>query len=339
MFKASELVAFCLSMIGMPYWYGTCVYRCAESLRKRKAEQYPSHYSSGRTATYQKHIAKKLICMDCVGMIKGFFWTNGGAGVVAAIGTDKTFSSKYGGNGMPDKSANGLLSWCKSKKCAWGTIDKLPDVPGILLFSPGHVGVYVGGGYAVEARGFAYGVVKTKVASRKWTTWAYLPESLLKYDLGEGVAPEAPSVSVPEKEYTLGERDLEYIKPNLEGKDVADLQTRLNALGYDCGKVDGIFGRNTEKALKAFQKVARIEVDGIFGPESLKALNSYEKPAEPEEKPADNVIEHTVQRGDTLWEIAKKYLGKGSRYPEIMELNGLTSTTIRTGKVLKIPTK
>lgn len=46
---------------------------------------------------------------------------------------------------------------------------------------------------------------------------------------------------------------------------------------------------------------------------------------------------HTVVKGDTLWEIAKKYLGNGSRYPEIKTLNGLTSNVIYTGWKLKIP--
>ena len=46
---------------------------------------------------------------------------------------------------------------------------------------------------------------------------------------------------------------------------------------------------------------------------------------------------HTVVKGDTLWDIAVKYLGKGSRYVEIKELNGLTSNVIYSGMKLKIP--
>ena len=44
-------------------------------------------------------------------------------------------------------------------------------------------------------------------------------------------------------------------------------------------------------------------------------------------------------RGDTLWGIAQKYLGNGNRYKEIMELNGLKSSTIYAGQVFKIPAK
>lgn len=46
---------------------------------------------------------------------------------------------------------------------------------------------------------------------------------------------------------------------------------------------------------------------------------------------------HTVKRGDTLWGIAVTYLGNGTRYVEIKELNGLTSDVIYIGQVLKIP--
>jgi LysM repeat protein len=44
-----------------------------------------------------------------------------------------------------------------------------------------------------------------------------------------------------------------------------------------------------------------------------------------------------VKKGDTLWEIAEKYLESGSRYREIMSLNSLTSVTIHPGLVLSIP--
>lgn len=46
---------------------------------------------------------------------------------------------------------------------------------------------------------------------------------------------------------------------------------------------------------------------------------------------------YIVQKGDSLWGIARKQLGSWARYPEIMSLNGLSSTTIYPGQVLKIP--
>ena len=46
---------------------------------------------------------------------------------------------------------------------------------------------------------------------------------------------------------------------------------------------------------------------------------------------------YTVAKGDTLWALAERYLGSGSRYKEIMTLNGLTSDVLMIGQVLKIP--
>lgn len=56
-------------------------------------------------------------------------------------------------------------------------------------------------------------------------------------------------------------------------------------------------------------------------------------------KPAEDYHIHTVVHGDTLWAIAKKYLGNGSRYKEIVSLNGLKSNVIYSGMKLKIPNK
>lgn len=69
-YTSEHFVAFCLSMLGQPYWYGTVVYKCSESLRSRKAKQYPSHYKDSRTARYKQDIANKKVCDDCVGLIK-----------------------------------------------------------------------------------------------------------------------------------------------------------------------------------------------------------------------------------------------------------------------------
>ena len=215
----------------------------------------------------------------------------------------------------------------------------MPDVPGILLFKSGHVGVYVGNGYAVEAQSFAYGVVKTKVSKRPWTEWAYLPASLIDY--GDASSVTDNTTVTPEVKPTtrkLGDRTLKRTSPMMTGEDVMELQTRLNALGFDCGKVDGKFGKNTENGVIAFQTAAGIEVDGKFGKESFAALSAYSTPEnEPESDDAQGYATYVVQRGDTLWNLAKKLLGRGGRWTEIAALNNISGTMIRDGQVLKIP--
>lgn len=48
---------------------------------------------------------------------------------------------------------------------------------------------------------------------------------------------------------------------------------------------------------------------------------------------------YTVQKGDSLWKIAKKKLGSGTKYPEIMKLNNLEETTVFSGEKLYLPNR
>ena len=153
-FTNEHFANWCLQMAERksPYWYGTCVYKATQSTLNSKTKQYPDHYGSSRTSRYKQDIANKQVVADCVGGCKGYAWTNGGQGVLEAIGTDQKITSKYGSNGCPDKSASGMFSYCKSKGMDWGTIGTLPEIIGLALFTDGHIGYYVGNGYAVEWR-------------------------------------------------------------------------------------------------------------------------------------------------------------------------------------------
>lgn len=180
MYKAREFVEACKRLVGMPYWYGTCIYPCSRSLLASKKVQYPTHYRESRMHKYESDCEKHLLCMDCVGMIKGFFWCGGLDPILSYLNGAFSLPRKYG-RGIPDKSANSLGPWCKRKGAQAGDIDSIPDAPGIIVHKSGHVGVYVGNGEAVEARGFDYGVVKTKLKERPWEDWFYLPDSVLDY--------------------------------------------------------------------------------------------------------------------------------------------------------------
>ncbi len=72
--------------------------------------------------------------------------------------------------------------------------------------------------------------------------------------------------------YSLGDRVLYLRHPPFRGDDVRGLQARLNTLGFDPGREDGIFGRQTEEALRDFQRNVGLTPDGIVGGTSLQAL-------------------------------------------------------------------
>lgn len=77
---------------------------------------------------------------------------------------------------------------------------------------------------------------------------------------------------IVEASWYLGDRDLYLKNPPMRGDDVTALQARLNALGFDAGKEDGIFGVATDRAVRAFQKEYGVTGDGIFGLTSHAAL-------------------------------------------------------------------
>ena len=78
--------------------------------------------------------------------------------------------------------------------------------------------------------------------------------------------------SLVEAGYRLGDRLLYHRTPMLRGDDVLDLQENLNALGFDAGRGDGIFGPHTTEALREFQRNVGAVIDGICGPESIAGL-------------------------------------------------------------------
>ena len=75
-----------------------------------------------------------------------------------------------------------------------------------------------------------------------------------------------------EASWKAGDRQLLLTSPNLRGDDVADLQARLARLGFDCGRVDGIFGPRTSRALADFQSNCGVIPDGVCGPETQRVI-------------------------------------------------------------------
>ena len=88
-----------------------------------------------------------------------------------------------------------------------------------------------------------------------------------------GVINEITSRSLEEARFKLGDRVLSFNSSSvMRGDDVSNLQDRLIQMGFNCGKVDGVFGANTERAVKEFQKSVGISSDGKCGPATLISL-------------------------------------------------------------------
>ena len=88
-----------------------------------------------------------------------------------------------------------------------------------------------------------------------------------------GLVDEVTARALEEAQWKLGDRSLNLQEPPLmHGDDVAALQARLTEMGFDCGRVDGIYGPRTELAVKDFQKSVGATVDGKCGPATIIAL-------------------------------------------------------------------
>lgn len=139
------------------YMWGGLMKPITKSYITAKKKQYPDRYSDERCDILNNFIGRGYGC-DCVGLIKSYYF--GGIG-----------SPKYKAD--QDHNTNGMLNNAPKK----GDIKSLPDVVGVGVYMPGHVGVYIGNGYVIECTlsEFGDGVVKTKLSDRKWDQWFYVP--------------------------------------------------------------------------------------------------------------------------------------------------------------------
>jgi N-acetylmuramoyl-L-alanine amidase len=88
-----------------------------------------------------------------------------------------------------------------------------------------------------------------------------------------GVLTRSTYLALEEARWRLGDRNLSLLPSALmRGDDVTTLQQRLTEMGFDCGRVDGIYGPLTEVAVKEFQKQVGVSADGIVGVGTYKAL-------------------------------------------------------------------
>lgn len=109
------------------------------------------------------------------------------------------------------------------------------------------------------------------------------------------------------------------------------------AAGYGSSHADP---HNWQKLYGDTMDGFRADVKALLGKVDASTTEAEVKP-EPEPKPEETQTDsgtiYTVQKGDTLWKISKKYLGAGKRYKEIQSANSLSSDHIMAGQKLKIP--
>jgi N-acetylmuramoyl-L-alanine amidase len=142
------------------------------------------------------------------------------------------------------------------------------------------------------------------------------------------VGPETWS-NLVEAGYALGDRTLYLRYPRFRGDDVRALQRRLNALGFDAGREDGILGERTDRAVREFQRNVGREPDGIVGRDTLQAVERLRPPVD---APSRAVIREAeaVERMNYTLEGARVAVdpGHGSDDPGTIGPSGMSEADL-----------
>jgi N-acetylmuramoyl-L-alanine amidase len=126
--------------------------------------------------------------------------------------------------------------------------------------------------------------------------------------------------------FHLGDRFLTLRAPMMRGDDVGELQRKLGAIGFDSGRVDAIFGPNTERALKEFQRNIGLNTDGVAGPDVIAALGRLG------EMTAGNAQVAGIRERELLERIPRRL---ADRRIVIGDLGGLNVPAVNLARVLR----
>lgn len=143
---------------GWGYIYGTYGNVLTEGLLQDRAAVFGGEVTDYMDFIRQNWLGKRTA--DCVGLIKGYGWYDSASGEI-----------RVGSNGMMDVGANAMFANATIK----GTIDTIPEVPGLAVWVDGHIGIYIGNGEVIEAMNTLRGVTRTQLAGREWTHWLQIP--------------------------------------------------------------------------------------------------------------------------------------------------------------------
>lgn len=218
------IVDYCKAQVGRPYWFGTFGQIGSASLFETKKSQYPANYPPKKFTkdSFVKQYGKKV--HDCAGLIKGALWCDSF--------DDPTPSYRA----SEDYGANKFFTNATTN----GKMDSFIDIPGILVFKgtdkqKSHVGVYIGNGKVIEAKGHSYGVVVSDLSD--WKYWAKCNLFVYITDVVNSPAPVANGG------YTASE--IQAAKDCIKGKygNGAARKVKLKHAGFDPVRIQGLVNK------------------------------------------------------------------------------------------------
>lgn len=133
-----ELIKWCESKLGTPYVYGAKGKVLTQAQINTWAKLHPGTFTANYISKAKKYIGKE--CTDCSGLISWF------TGILRGSYNYKDTATQT----VPIKQLDEtMIGWA--------------------LWKPGHIGIYIGNGYCIEAKGIDFGCIKSKVSATAWT--------------------------------------------------------------------------------------------------------------------------------------------------------------------------
>lgn len=207
--------------------------------------------------------------------------------------------ARYRTNGVPDINANGMNNRLNNKSKDFSKIGL-----GDILWVPGHVGVYIGDGKVVES-------------TPRWENRTQIT-ACLNIGAIQGLQGRTWE-HYGELPY------LTYVgTTDVTKEPTGDMIYRV-VQGDTLSHIAGKFGVSVDDLVRW---------NNISNPNLIRIGQEIRIKVQEE-----SYILYKVNRGDSLWRIAERFLGDGRRHKEIVTLNNLRSSTIHPGQELKIPKK
>ena len=233
--KSKWIVKYCKAQLGRPYWRGTYGQPASPALLAYERKRFPESYTA---SDFEEQARKGEKVHDCCGLLKGAMLctTVNGAPEGELRPVDKNPSMLY--------NAATVMS---------DDMKKFPKIAGYLVYNSNksHVGVYVGDDTVVEARGHKYGVVKSSITDARWKFWSDYCHA---------------DYSDQKEDDEVKYDELEVCRKGSKGDAVRAIQSNVKVF------VDGVYGTDTEKAVRDFQKKKGLTADGVVGKNTWKAL-------------------------------------------------------------------
>ena len=162
-----DYVKACMKIPHIYLWDGNGEYLTTE-LVNELAAKFPDWYTPEKKAVRLTLADKGIRGWDCIGIIKSYIWNDYHQDNTALFSEEENYSTRT------------LIKAAKVQ----GPIEDMPEKPGLILWKPGHVGVYIGDGQVIDVACIIHatdithhvgGIQQLPVEATHWTHWLEYP--------------------------------------------------------------------------------------------------------------------------------------------------------------------